>query len=124
MEWYIPISIIPGIGFIITSTSHILLHLNDEISALQKDNRSDHVCLIIINDKLKQLKILSIAIVFQYLGILFFLLSGVSGWLPHHIIIATYLLYGGVLLIIVSISLMIKYSFKATYIRQKHLKLK
>lgn len=123
MEWYIPISIIPGIGFIITSTSNILLHLNDEISALEKDERSDQICSMIIKDKLKQLKTLSVSIVFQYLGILFFLLSGVSGWLPHNVQIATYLLYGGVLLIIVSISLMIKYSFRATHIRQNHLKI-
>lgn len=36
MQWYIPITIIPGIGLIIMSTSTLLIALNTEVSALNR----------------------------------------------------------------------------------------
>lgn len=54
MEWYIPMTIIPGIGLLILSTSNIMLSLNNEITQLnnQRDKRID----IIVKLKLAQLK--------------------------------------------------------------------
>lgn len=34
MQWYIPITIIPGIGLIIMSTSNLLIALTTEVTAL------------------------------------------------------------------------------------------
>ena len=121
MEWYIPITIIPGIGFIITATSNILLHLNDEISGLEKDDGIH--CSLIIKDKLKQLKLLSISVSFQYLGVLIFLISGVSKALIHIKSLSEDLLYTGVMMIIAAIFLLLIHSVKAITIRQKHLKI-
>ena len=119
MEWYIPITIIPGIGLIIVSTSNILLELNIEITTLQSAIDEN---IQIIKLKLVQLKILSISIVFQYLGVLFFLLSGVSSSLFTFELLPKYLLLTGVGLLILSIILLLAYSIKAVSIRQKHLK--
>ena len=37
MEWYIPITILPGIGLLILSTSNFLIALNNEIKELNND---------------------------------------------------------------------------------------
>jgi hypothetical protein len=66
--------VIPGIGLIILSTSNIMLALNSEISALGMGKEPN---IEIIRSKLSQLKRLSISIVFQYSGVLLFLIAGV-----------------------------------------------
>jgi hypothetical protein len=70
MEWFIPLTIIPGVGLIIVSTSNILLTLNDEITKLV--NKNDN-CLDIIKSKLQQLNTISVSAVFQYINIFFIL---------------------------------------------------
>ncbi|RLD79001.1 MAG: hypothetical protein DRJ07_12385 [Bacteroidetes bacterium] len=120
MEWYIPITIIPGIGLIIMSTSNIILVLNEEITRLEY---SDSKNTDIIRAKTIQLKVLSIAISFQYLGILFFLMSGIAGYLSDSLSFLKYLLITGVGLVTLSILLLLFYSLKAINIRQKHLKI-
>ncbi len=69
MEWLIPITIIPGVGLIILSTSNIMVSLNEEISIIVYENEKNAE---IIRDKLLQLKRLSISIVFQYIGVFLF----------------------------------------------------
>ncbi|OYT12345.1 MAG: hypothetical protein B6I18_00840 [Bacteroidetes bacterium 4572_112] len=110
MEWYIPITIIPGIGLIITSTSNIMLELNREITELINVYKADND---IISAKLTQLKTLSISIAFQYLGILFFLLSGITTSLIESFVLQKSLLIIGVVFIAISVSLLLIYSIKA-----------
>ncbi len=120
MEWYVPITIIPGIGLLIASTSAILLNLNSEISLLNQD-KSQY--FEIIDLKLKQLKKLSIAISLQYLSVLFFLFSGIIRAIyMDEKIWSEYVLLSGVLAASISISILLIYSIKAINIRQKHLK--
>ena len=68
-------TIIPGIGLIILSTSNIMLSLNTEITVLEE--REVILKKDIIVAKLKQLKKLSISIVFLYVAILFLLFSSI-----------------------------------------------
>ena len=118
MEWYIPMTIIPGIGLIILSTSNIMLALNNEISNLEdRPSRNSEI----IKSKLSQLKSLSISIVFQYLGVLFFLLSGIVASVLKTDFIPHILLFVGVGVISISIVLLLFYSIKSVSIRQKHL---
>ena len=118
MEWYIPMTIIPGIGLIILSTSNIMLALNNEISKLEEAQREK---IEIIKSKLSQLKVLSISIVFQYLGVLFFLLSGIVASVLKNSFIPEGLLFIGVGVISISIILLLSYSIKSVSIRQRHL---
>ena len=118
MEWYIPITIIPSIGLIIASTSNIMLELNREITELINVYKAD---IEIVNSKLSQLKRLSISIVFQYLGVLLFLLSGIATSLINNYELQKVLLIIGVGFIVVSVVLLLIYSYKAINIRQKHL---
>ncbi len=121
MEWYIPMTIIPGIAIIITSSSNIMLELNNEISNLSEQENKN---LNIISAKLTQLKKLSISIVFQYIGVLLFLFSGILKSLKSDAdTMSKFLLIIGVLAVTISIIILLIYSIKAVSIRQKHLKL-
>ena len=120
MEWYLPMTIIPGIGLIILSTSNIMLELNREISKLEE---AKHEKIEIIKLKLSQLKVLNISIVFQYLGVLLFLLSGIASPMYIDANIPKGLLFIGVAIISVSILFLLYYSIKSVNVRQKHLKL-
>ena len=121
MQWILPITVIPGIGIIILSTSNFMINLNKEIVRLNKQKKE---YFVIIELKLEQLKRLNWALVFLYTGILFFLTSGVLGAItePENIYPVASMLVGiGVL--IIAITLLIIYGFKSIYIRQKHLKI-
>ena len=120
MDWYIPITIIPGIGLIIMSTSGILLDLNAEISKMEAEQNKK---VEVIKAKVKQLIILSFSISFQYLGVLFFLISGLIGSVLKVSIIPKSLLIIGVAFVSISIILLLIYSLKAIKIRHKHLEL-
>ena len=119
MEWYIPMTIIPGIGLIILSTSNLMLTLNAEITQLVNSQTTSKE---VIKLKLTQLKNLSISIVFQYVGVLFFLFSGIfksvfsdSNAIPKGLLVI------GVFVVSISIVILLIYSIKAVSIRQKHL---
>jgi uncharacterized membrane protein (DUF485 family) len=118
MEWYLPFTIIPGVGLIILSTSNIMLSLNDEISEYNISVMSNSL----IKKKLKKLKILSYAIALQYIGLLFFLISGLlvafTEWLQFEGKCAIFI---GVLMISACIILLVIYSFRAVGIRQQYL---
>ena len=75
IEWYIPITILPGICLLILSTSNIMLDLSKEISKLLA-NHSDEK---IITKKLNQLKLVNRSMVFLYLSVACFVISGLLG---------------------------------------------
>ncbi|CAI8166510.1 MAG: Uncharacterised protein [Bacteroidota bacterium] len=122
MEWYIPFTIIPGVGLIILSTSNILLSLNSEITNLKTTKEKKYKRIIEL--KLNQLKKLSWAAALQYAGLFNFLFSGIIAALaPQFSLISKYVLVLGGLSIGASIFLLIVYSFKAINIRQQNLSL-
>ena len=122
MAWYIPFTIIPGVGLIILSTSNIILNLNNEISQLKGLEKEK--LYPIIEAKLRQLKSLSWAITYQYCGVFAFLLSGIIAALVANFQdLSKYILVIGGLFFTLSLYLLINYSFKAVKIRQRHLKI-
>jgi len=120
MDWYLPMTIIPGVGLIILSTSNIMLALNSEITQLNNDVKNSEI----IELKLSQLKRVSISIVFQYIGVLLFLMSGIikSIFSLSESIPKTFLTIG-VIIVGISLFILLFYSIKAVGIRQKHLKI-
>jgi len=121
MQWYIPITIIPGIGLIIMSTSNILIALNTEVSSL---NRNKQVFGEIIALKMGQMSRLNWAMVFLYSSILCFLLSGLLAVLtdPQDLLIRI-MLIAGVTFSLVAIIYLISFGFRSIRIRQKHLQM-
>jgi len=120
MEWYIPITILPGIGFLILSTSNFLISLNDEIRELELEKEKYRQVIL---EKLDQLKKLNYALISQYISSFFLVLGGITSELLNNKEIMKYLVFSGILCLSIAIGLMIMYSIKSLHIRQKHLKI-
>ena len=73
-EWYVPITILPGIGLLIISTSNLLVNLSDEISMLLRSKNNE---ISLSRKKLKQLNLLNLAMVGFYTSSAGFILSGI-----------------------------------------------
>jgi uncharacterized membrane protein (DUF485 family) len=113
-------TIIPGIGLIILSTSNIMLALNNEITALIHDEKRNER---VVSMKLDQLKKLSVSIVFQYIGVLILLISGVTKSIfSTSEIYVKWMLVIGIISITISIVILLIYSLRAVRIRQENLK--
>ncbi len=120
MEWYIPITIIPGIGMFIISTSNLIISLNNEIRELNIDKEKYEQ---IIEVKLTQLKKLNYALIIQYLSAFLFVVGGILGEVTKNESFIVYLVFLGIIFLTISIGLLIHYSLKSLRIRQKHLTL-
>lgn len=122
MDWYFPITIIPGVALLILSTVNLILGLNGELSQLAEESSRFEG---IIEMKIKQLKRIIRAVFWFYMGIFLFLLSGMGaaltdlsdGW-PQFILLA------GVLSTTLAIGYLLVFSIKAVRIRILFLELK
>lgn len=117
-HWYLPLTIVPGIGLIILSTSNLMVALSNELDKLISTCKDD----TIINRKLTQLKLLNKAMVCFYVAIALLLISGIIAGINDTFNVSTYL---GILAIVVStfglISLII-YSVRSVNIHQNQFK--
>jgi len=120
MEWYLPITIIPGIGLIISSTSQLLIALNEEIREL---NIEKEKFKLTIKAKLKQLRNLNYSLVAQYISAFLFVVGGILGEITNKEYVIIYFVFVGVIFLTIAIILLIQYSFRSISIRQKHLKI-
>jgi len=119
MEWYVPITIIPAVSLLILSTSNMLLALNVEIGQLENDIEKNKSIILL---KLKQLRRLSVAMVFQYISVLLFLLSGIWNALFMETETVLFgLMLAAVVFIAASIVLLLVFAIRAVSIRQQHL---
>ncbi|NOZ07869.1 MAG: hypothetical protein GXO91_03195 [FCB group bacterium] len=122
MDWYIPITMLPGIGLVILSTSNLLIALNDEIRDLnlQKEKYSN-----IIQLKLIQLKRLNMALVEQYICVFMLIAAGVLGGISagFRTSFVTYAVVAGSIILSVSIGTLIVFAVVSISIRRKHLAL-
>jgi hypothetical protein len=113
-------TILPGLGLLILSTSNFLVALKKEITKLCKNKESNRE---VIDLKVVQMKRLSIAVSFLYGGVLAFLLAGLSG--VTNLVGSTLfrcLMIAGVAFVTFAIIILLIYSIKAIGIGQKLLK--
>jgi hypothetical protein len=118
--WYLPITIIPGIGMLILSTVTQILNISEEVRQLSLQKCSDFQHQIATR-KIKQLGLLTRANTLLYIATGFFVLSGILGIVienDSHFSLPGIILYLGAILIFIAIALLIKYSFKAIKIRK------
>ncbi len=120
MEWYIPITILPGIGFLILSTANFIVSLNIEIKELEGENKTNY---IIIKQKIKQLKKLSYSLIGQYIASFSLVIGGIVAKAFNDKGTTNYFVFSGVIILALSLVLLIIYSIKALKIRQEHLKI-
>jgi hypothetical protein len=72
-NWVIPLTLIPGIGMIILSTSHLSTSVSDEINTLLHRDSCDRS---LIQIKISQLSLLNIALVSLYISTAIFSVTG------------------------------------------------
>lgn len=120
MEWYIPITILPGVGMLILSTTSQMMALSGEIGALLK-NKCTPFQHQISDRKIKQLTRLSSSAALLYISAACFVLSGIAGsvvqeefgnTLPKVILIL------GVVLVLIALFVLIVYGLRAIGIRK------
>jgi len=124
MEWYLPITIIPGVGMLILSTTTQVLGLSGEINTLvsQKCTEFQHS---IADKKIKQLTLLTRANFFLYLSVAFYVFSGILGVVVETkgmFALPNLSLYVGTLTIFAALIQLNIYAFRAVKIRQEQFK--
>jgi hypothetical protein len=78
MDWYLPITIIPGVGVLIVSTTNQIIALNIDIAQMIA-NKSCMEQVQIFEIKNNQLKKLANATVLFYISCALYVFSGLSG---------------------------------------------
>ena len=119
-EWYLPITILPGLGLLILSTTNQTMALSSEISSLLQNKCSDFQHLI-SRKKLRQLGLLTRATVLLYLATGAYVLSGILGVMLNgdsFFDLPSLTLYLGTVFIFMAIVLLIIYAFRAIAIRK------
>ncbi|PWL37776.1 hypothetical protein DKG77_13460 [Flagellimonas aquimarina] len=123
-SWYVPITIVPGIGLLLMSTSTLLGALSTEIKNLIEDH-VDYEALL--RRKLTQLKLVNYAMVFLYVSVACFVLSGLIAGLYEstHTMnddIPIYFSVIGILSCLTALILLTLFSFRAVKIKQDQFK--
>ena len=117
-NWHLPITIVPGLGLLILSTSNLMVTLSNEISGMIENSNKKSITV----RKLKQLRLLNMAMVFFYVAVALLLISAVINGLYE---VGKTSLYTSVLAIvfaIIGLISLIIYSFRAVTIRQNQFK--
>ncbi|WP_299709358.1 hypothetical protein [uncultured Tenacibaculum sp.] len=122
-NWYLPITILPGIGLLILSTSNQLIALSNEISdRLKLDSCDDDIS----NRKLRQLKLLNKGLVGLYIGagamVTSGIISGIQNFYSFSNTFGVIIMLIGVISIFISLGYLITYSLRAVKIRQEQFK--
>ena len=120
--WYLPITIIPGIGLLILSTTRLIVSLNEELERLLNQvNEFQRL----INQKLSQMRLLTYAMSGLYVSTALMVLSGLISFftLNRQDIftgLSSFVLVAGVAVIFISLLILIIYSARAVSIRRAH----
>ncbi len=121
--WIIPLTVLPGIGLIIMSTSNLVNGLTGEINLLMDKNRFKE--LDIIERKISQLGLLNRALVALYISAAACALAGCLGAILHQhyameIMIYEEILFGAAILALFMATIMlIIYAYRAVRIKRE-----
>ena len=101
-NWYLPITLVPGIGLLILSTSNLMVTLSNELSGRIKDQLYDES---IILRKLAQLEILNRVMVCFYVSVACLAIAGLVGGLQLDVIenSSTYIITTGILIMLLGL---------------------
>lgn len=117
MDWFIPITILPGIGMLVLSTTSQMMALSGEIERLLSAQKDDYQ-LHIIDLKIKQLERLTQASTLLYISAALYVLSGITAALFAVTKADQWILIAGVIVTFIALALLITYSYKAINIRK------
>ncbi len=119
-EWYFPITLLPGVGLLIMSTSSLSMGLSNELAELLNRSDSNHE---IIRKKIFQLSRLNRALTAFYISCAALVISGLingiydapSSWAPK---ISEILLFFSIICILLALTQLMIYAAKAVSIKR------
>ena len=114
-SWILPITLLPGIGLLIMSTSNLVIALSEEIDHLEHRHRER---MPLTEKKINQLDLINKALVGLYISAGVFTLSGILLGIYPEQEFTKWLLGFGVLIVFLSLVLLIIYSFRSVNIRR------
>ena len=117
-NWFLPITIVPGLGMLILSTSNLMVTLSNEIVTMIKSSNEE----AIITKKLSQLRLLNMAMVFFYISVALLFVSAIINAIYSSDNISLYVSMLAIIIAIIGLLLLIIYSFRAVKIRQRQFK--
>lgn len=120
-DWLLPITLLPGVGLLIMSTSSLTMGLSNELSLLINDSTSNP---IIIRQKISQLSRLNLSLTAFYISSAALTISGLIGGLAANEYdafeqYAEILLFLSILCILVALILLMIYSARAVRIKKR-----
>lgn len=115
--WYLPITILPGIGLLIISTSTLIVSLNEELEGLLTDAQINQG---LIHKKLSQMKLLTYSMTGFYISTALMVLSGLVSFSTVSLGIGSAILISGIFFIFLSLISLVVYSVRAVKIRHLH----
>lgn len=120
MDWYVPITILPGVGMLILSTTSQMMTLSTEIGGLLSEKCSPFQHKI-SDLKIKQLGRLTRSAALLYISAACFVLSGILGAFTEATPLADlpkFVLIFGVFLLLTATGLLVHYGFNTIKIRK------
>lgn len=119
-EWYFPITLLPGVGLLIMSTSSLSMGLSNELGMFLNDKDSNHD---IIRKKILQLSRLNRALTAFYISCAALVISGLiselytnpASWAPK---ISEILLFFSIICIFLALTQLMIYAAKAVSIKR------
>ncbi len=117
-NWYLPITIVPGLGLLILSTANIMVTLSQEISRLIDLCGSKEI----VKRKLAQLKLINTAMLFFYSSIAFLLIAALVNGISQVSDGSLYISIFAITLALIGLVVLVFYSFNAVGIRQDQFK--
>lgn len=117
MEWYIPITILPGVGMLVLSTTSQMMALSGEVQSLLIDKCNDFDYMI-ARKKIKQLGLLTRASTALYTASGLYVLAGLFSVLSSLTTIANIILYLGTLFFFAALVFLIVYALRTVRIRE------
>ncbi|MEO1051149.1 MAG: DUF2721 domain-containing protein [Bacteroidota bacterium] len=124
-NWYLPITILPGVGLLLMSTSNLVNSLSSEIARLV--NEDTELLCDIIDKKINQLSLLNRSMVGFYISAACFVLAGLSGGVginfSFHIetFISAMMIFG-IACVLISLVFLTIYSYRAVSIKREQFK--
>lgn len=123
-NWYLPITLLPGIALLVLSTSNLMVALSNEINDYV-GNKSENYT--IMTRKMAQLKLLNTTMVLFYISTAFLAISGLMGGLSNALSfegkMANYISIAGIVIFLLGIICLITYSYRAVNIHQDQFKI-
>ena len=122
-NWFVPLTILPSVGFFIVSTSSVSNSLSAEIARLiELDQEGNRVTL---QQKIRQMRLVNISLVFLYGSAALLAVAGLISGLQHNLmvdslgILTEVLLCLGIGLTVAALCMLMVYAFRAVRIKEQ-----